>query len=147
MYLHCVWPLWLFWFTDYIRGQEHVPKSRDNNVTRSKLGNNSCPMYNCVLIVLCQAVPLVLSGHKLDFKLLQKNAIPIFCFSPHDVTSTVRARTSYNLLPGIVKDRYWCDRFYWLLLLQKTCTFHILCFETMSRGRKQIRDIQWPDSW
>lgn len=63
------------------------------------------------------------------------------------MTSLVKARTSYNLLPGIIKDRYWCDRFSWPLLFQKTCTFHISCFENMPRGRKQIRDMQWPDSW
>ena len=39
--------------TDYIKGQEHVPESRENKVTTSKLHNNSCPMCNYAIIVLC----------------------------------------------------------------------------------------------
>lgn len=62
----------------------------------------------------------------------------IFCitFFPHGMTSTVKAKTSYNLLPGIIKDRFWCDSSLWPLLLQKRCAFHILCFEIMPRGQK-----------
>ena len=98
-------------------------------------------------LFLLGSAPCTLKAQAGLWTFIEKCGICIFFF-PHEMTSMAKARTSYNLLPGIIKDRYWRDRFSWPLLIQKTCTFHILSFDNMPRGRKQIRDVRWwPDSW
>lgn len=48
-----------------------------------------------------------------------------------------KARTSYRLFSGMVKDRYWCGRLSWVLQFQTTCKLPILCFENAPRGRNK----------
>lgn len=116
-------------------------------MTTSRLHNNICPIYNYVMIVSVRQCPLYSQSTSWTLNFYRKMWY-LYFFFPHEMTSMAKTRTSYNLLPGLIKDRYWCDRFSWPLLFQKTRTFHILSFDNMPRGRKQIRDVRWwPDSW
>lgn len=54
------------------------------------------------------------------------------------LTSRAKARISASLSPGTIKDKCWCCRLYWVLLLWTTCTFHVLCFHNTPRGRNKL---------